>query len=686
MKRQRTREAERRRLRGKKEKEESIEKRPGANSRRRAAISLSPCDVVFFLPFFFFRPLPFPLSQPLELFLSLRNPKKNANRAAPAPRRRSRRAQGGDDAASPPSVAGGGGVLLSSPTSARRRRRRRERRRRRQRRRRSLFPRAPATAATQPHRGPPASWTRGELIGAGAFGRVYLGLDDETGELFAVKTVSLPSTVSFAGGAAGGGGGGASSSKMRGGEDDDESDEAILNYDDDDDFEEDKRPPARPPASPPAAGRTTAGSPPTSRRCGPRSSCWQGSTTRTSSGTWARSRGLPSRRGVPAGRRRGRGDKGGGNGGEESGDESEGDDGSGGGSGGDSPSGSALRGKKASASSKKLSKKKSGSKGSKNAGQNQNLGSELNIFLEYVPGGSIAGLVSRFGALAERVSASYARQILTGLAYLHAHGIAHRDVKGANCLVGSQGVVKLADFGASKRIEDVATLGEFGGGGGGVVSSSLLRGPFPVAFFASYAAAALLSFLLSFSASTEKKAPTRSRGEKKTSKKKTETGGGFNSIKGTPYWMAPEVIKQTGAGRAADVWSVGCTVIEMVTGRPPWSERYGSQVSALFAIAQAGGPPPLPATLSVALRDFLGHCLRRDPGQRPPARALLDHPWITGRVPAEDAAAGGRDAARGRGREPAEERRRWSGAERSGEVATTAARPRQPGSGRRGRS
>ena len=46
-------------------------------------------------------------------------------------------------------------------------------------------------AAARPHRGPPASWTRGELIGAGAFGRVYLGLDDETGELFAVKTVSL---------------------------------------------------------------------------------------------------------------------------------------------------------------------------------------------------------------------------------------------------------------------------------------------------------------------------------------------------------------------------------------------------------------------------------------------------------------------------------------------------------------
>ena len=240
--------------------------------------------------------------------------------------------------------------------------------------------------------------------------------------------------------------------------------------------------------------------------------------------------------------------KGGGNGGEESGDESEGDDGSGGGSGGDSPSGSALRGKKASASSKKLSKKKSGSKGSKNAGQNQNLGSELNIFLEYVPGGSIAGLVSRFGALAERVSASYARQILTGLAYLHAHGIAHRDVKGANCLVGSQGVVKLADFGASKRIEDVATLGEFGGGAGGVVSSSLLRGPFPVAFFASYAAAALLSFLLSFSASTEKKAPTRSRGEKKHQKKKQRQAAASTPSRARPTGWPPRSSSRPGRG------------------------------------------------------------------------------------------------------------------------------------------
>ena len=55
------------------------------------------------------------------------------------------------------------------------------------------------------------------------------------------------------------------------------------------------------------------------------------------------------------------------------------------------------------------------------------------------------------------------------------------------------------------------------------------------------------------------------------------------SLKGTPYWMAPEVIRQAGYGRQADIWSVGCTVIEMATGRPPWSE-YKTQVSVMVSI------------------------------------------------------------------------------------------------------
>lgn len=81
-------------------------------------------------------------------------------------------------------------------------------------------------------------------------------------------------------------------------------------------------------------------------------------------------------------------------------------------------------------------------------------------------------------------------------------------------------------------------------------------------------------------------------------------------MKGTPYWMAPEVIKQSGHGRQADIWSVACTVIEMATGKPPWSQ-YGSQVSAMFQIASSKGPPTIPENLSAECKDFLYLCFNR---------------------------------------------------------------------------
>ncbi|KAM0942679.1 putative mitogen-activated protein kinase kinase kinase STE-STE11 family [Dioscorea sansibarensis] len=101
------------------------------------------------------------------------------------------------------------------------------------------------------------------------------------------------------------------------------------------------------------------------------------------------------------------------------------------------------------------------------------------------------------------------------------------------------------------------------------------------------------------------------------------------SMKGTPYWMAPEVILQTGHSFSADIWSVGCTVIEMATGKPPWSQQY-QEVAALFHIGTTKSHPPIPEHLSLEAKDFLLKCLQKEPNLRPSASDLLKHPFVAG--------------------------------------------------------
>jgi serine/threonine protein kinase len=81
-------------------------------------------------------------------------------------------------------------------------------------------------------------------------------------------------------------------------------------------------------------------------------------------------------------------------------------------------------------------------------------GQHLNIFLEYVPGGSVAALLQNYGAFEEALVSKFVRQILTGLDYLHEREIIHRDIKGANILVDNKGNIKISDFGISKKVED----------------------------------------------------------------------------------------------------------------------------------------------------------------------------------------------------------------------------------------
>jgi serine/threonine protein kinase len=82
-----------------------------------------------------------------------------------------------------------------------------------------------------------------------------------------------------------------------------------------------------------------------------------------------------------------------------------------------------------------------------------------------------------------------------------------------------------------------------------------------------------------------------------------------NSVKGTPNWMAPETVKSLEYTRFSDIWSIGCTVIEMATGEPPWKD-YKNPMAALYNLMHTSSPPEFPSTLSENCRHFLNCCLK----------------------------------------------------------------------------
>jgi serine/threonine protein kinase len=208
--------------------------------------------------------------------------------------------------------------------------------------------------------------------------------------------------------------------------------------------------------------------------------------------------------------------------------------------------------------------------------------SGLDILLEYVPGGSVRSLLNKFGKLEERVVRRYTQHLLAGLSYLHAQGIVHRDIKCAHLLVDRDGCVKLSDFGESKRLtanyDETAkpacshALASFGGDYGDVARTTSLRG--------------------------------------------------------SPYWMSPEVVLRTGHSFSADIWSVGCALIEMLTAVPPWANLTKNSREVLQLIAS--GSPRVPTTVSEECQEFISLCLKTDASQRPTAKQLLEHRFITG--------------------------------------------------------
>jgi len=99
-----------------------------------------------------------------------------------------------------------------------------------------------------------------------------------------------------------------------------------------------------------------------------------------------------------------------------------------------------------------------------------------------------------------------------------------------------------------------------------------------------------------------------------------------NTVVGTPYWMAPELIRGHDYGTRVDVWSTGILVMEMAEGEPPYMDF--PPLRALFLITTKGIPKLKESHWSPQLLDFLTKCLEKEVEQRPEAEQLLQHPWM----------------------------------------------------------
>jgi tRNA A-37 threonylcarbamoyl transferase component Bud32 len=183
------------------------------------------------------------------------------------------------------------------------------------------------------------------------------------------------------------------------------------------------------------------------------------------------------------------------------------------------------------------------------------------VVMEFMGGGCLTEVLEQFEhvKLAEPAIAFACAETLKGLSYIHANNRIHRDIKSDNILLGTDGAVKLADFGYAAQL--------------------------------------------------------------------TQQKQKRNTIVGTPYWMAPELIRGQAYDVKVDIWSLGIMCMEMCEGEPPYMEF--PPLRALFLITTKGIPPLKESgKWSPELQDFLQKCLNKEPDQRPDAAALLRHPFI----------------------------------------------------------
>ncbi|XP_067008813.2 mitogen-activated protein kinase kinase kinase 4 isoform X2 [Anabrus simplex] len=191
---------------------------------------------------------------------------------------------------------------------------------------------------------------------------------------------------------------------------------------------------------------------------------------------------------------------------------------------------------------------------------------EMLIFMEFCAEGTLESLVSATeNGLPENLIRWYTHQLLDAVATLHSHGIVHRDIKTANIFLTDEGNrLKLGDFGSAVKIKAHTTM-----------------------------------------------------------------PGELQGFVGTQAYMAPEVFMKTnteGHGRSADIWSVGCVVVEMASGKRPWAE-FDSNYQIMFKVGM-GETPKAPDSLCEDGHHFLSLCLKHDPRLRASAQDLLLHTFV----------------------------------------------------------
>jgi serine/threonine-protein kinase CLA4 len=213
---------------------------------------------------------------------------------------------------------------------------------------------------------------------------------------------------------------------------------------------------------------------------------------------------------------------------------------------------------------------------------------ELWVVMEYMEGGALTDIIENNTLEEDQISSISLEvrllrltvcvfqlnllQTCKGLGHLHSQSIIHRDIKSDNVLLDSQGRVKIS-----------------------------------MAFVLFVSLRYTDSFVADFGFCA----------------KLTDQKSKRATMVGTPYWMAPEVVKQKEYGAKVDIWSLGIMAIEMIENEPPYLDE--EPLKALYLIATNGTPTlKKPEALSRELKSFLSVCLCVDVRSRATANELLE--------------------------------------------------------------